>query len=69
MLGKISFKPVDIIMVFAHPSLNGVRGADIFLPYSGKVHQDWILREIGNRVNTKEVVSSAPHVLTLIHTY
>jgi DNA-binding Lrp family transcriptional regulator len=44
-------------------SLNGVRGADVFIPYSGKVHQDWILREIDNRVNTK-VVSSAPHVLT-----
>src|SRR2546428_4428998 len=45
-------------------SLNGVRGADVFIPYSGKVHQDWILREIDNRLNTKEVVSSAPHVLT-----
>jgi DNA-binding Lrp family transcriptional regulator len=44
-------------------SLNGVKGADVFIPYSGKVHQDWILREIDNRVNTK-VVSSAPHVLT-----
>jgi DNA-binding Lrp family transcriptional regulator len=45
-------------------SLNGVRGADVFIPYSGKVHQDWILREIDNRLNTTEVVSSAPHVLT-----
>jgi hypothetical protein len=45
-------------------SLNGVRGADVFIPYSGKVHQDWILREIDNIVNTKEVVSSTPHVLT-----
>jgi len=45
-------------------SLNGVIGADVSIPYSGKVHQDWILREIDNRVNTKGAVSSAPHVLT-----
>jgi DNA-binding Lrp family transcriptional regulator len=45
-------------------SLNGVIRADVFIPYSGKNHQDWMLREIDCRVNTKEVVSSAPHVLT-----
>ena len=32
--------------------------------YSGKNHHDWMLREFDYRVNPKEVVSSAPHVLT-----
>jgi hypothetical protein len=34
-------------------SLNGVKGAEVFIPFRVQIYQDWILREIDNRVNHK----------------
>ena len=39
-------------------SLEGVKSAEIFIPQRGRVHQDWILREIDERV--QEVVAQLP---------
>lgn len=44
-------------------SLSGVKGADVFIPYSGKAHQTWMLREIDYRLNIKEVPLPGPQVL------
>jgi DNA-binding Lrp family transcriptional regulator len=35
-------------------SLDGVRSAEVFIPQRGRMHQDWILREIDQRVKVSE---------------
>jgi hypothetical protein len=32
-------------------SLDGVHSVEVFIPQRGRIHQDWILREIDERVN------------------
>jgi hypothetical protein len=45
-------------------SLKGVVGADMYIPYCARIHQERILREIDNKLNTKEAPPPAPEVLT-----
>ncbi len=35
-------------------SIEGVKSVEVFIPQKGKIHQDWILREIDNRINAIE---------------
>ncbi len=35
-------------------SLEEVKSVEVFTPQKGKIHQDWILREIDNRINAIE---------------
>lgn len=44
-------------------ALYAVIRADVFIPYSGKNHQDWMLREIDNRVNIKKGQPTPPDIL------
>ena len=35
-------------------SLDGVKSAEVFIPQRGRMHQDWILREIDENINANE---------------
>lgn len=35
-------------------SLDGVKSAEVFIPQKARMHNDWIIREIDNRINTNE---------------
>lgn len=35
-------------------SLDGVKSAEVFIPQRGRMHQDWILREIDESINANE---------------
>jgi hypothetical protein len=34
-------------------SIRGVKAAEVFIPFRAEIYQDWILKEIDNRVKHK----------------